>query len=324
MYRNIHILLFSSLHIFNTKIDFTLLAPHSSSLSLMAKSLEQLFDDLLVRFIINSQIEEIASIERLGFLIEQAYWFYDDFYYDQNPNDLPKFSNLKAFAVALHAHCPQIFPFPPTGYTFEQEFGKFLKYKSSIPVIGAVMLDSSRENVLLVQGYNSKVWTFPKGKINQNESYPDCAAREVFEETSFDISPLVKKNNYIELLNENQLIRLYVVENVPKEHKFWPRTRKEIRNIQWFSLHKLWSTKPTNLTVFLNKLKKFFRIKFETPTKALADKKTLLSFLKSNATESQKRTTESSSCPQLVNLDLFRHSLAQHVEVFKSSLLSLK
>ena len=293
----------------------------------MVKSLEQLFDDLLVRFIINSQIEEIASIERLGFLIEQAYWFYDDFFYDHNPNDLPKFSNLKAFAIALHAHCPQIFPFPPTGSTFEQEFGKFLKYKSSIPVIGAVMLDSSRENVVLVQGYNSKVWAFPKGKINQNESYPDCAAREVFEETSFDIAPLVKKNNYIELLNENQLIRLYVVENVPKDQKFWPRTRKEIRDIQWFSLQKLWATKPSNLAIFLTKLKKFFRIKFETPSKAAAtvtaDKKTLLSFFKAT-TMNQKKCSETAECAQLVDLHLFRQLLSQHVEVFRASLLSLK
>ena len=29
----------------------------------------------------------------------------------------------------------------------------------------------------------------------------------------------MKKNNYIELINENQLIRLNVVENIPKEQK---------------------------------------------------------------------------------------------------------
>ena len=51
------------------------------------------------------------------------------------------------------------------------------------------MLDSSKENVLLAQGYASKVWSFLKGKINQKESFPDCAAKEVFEETSFDTAP---------------------------------------------------------------------------------------------------------------------------------------
>ena len=195
------------------------------------RSLEQLFDDLIVRFIINSPDDELSSMERLGFLIEQAFWYYDDFHYDQNPKELPKYPSLKSFAFAFYKHCPHIFPFSPADSTFEEEFGKFLKYKSSIPVIGAVMLDESGKEVLLVQGYHarSNTWTFPKGKINQHERYEDCAKREVYEETSFEANELLKPNNYIELLNENQLIRLYIIENVPKGTKFFPRTRKEIK-----------------------------------------------------------------------------------------------
>ena len=34
--------------------------------------------------------------------------------------------------------------------------------------------------------YKSNVWTFPAGKINQNEIGIDAAAREVYEETGFD------------------------------------------------------------------------------------------------------------------------------------------
>lgn len=195
------------------------------------RSLEQLFDDLLVRFIINSPAEELSCMERLGFLVEQAFWYYDDFYYDQNPGRLPKYGTLKAFAFAFYKHCPQIFPFSPTDSNFEQEFGKFLKYKSSIPVIGAVMLDETGKEIVLVQGYHARgnTWTFPKGKINQHERYEDCAKREVFEETSFEVNDLLKPSNFIELVNENQLIRLYIIENVPKSVKFFPRTRKEIK-----------------------------------------------------------------------------------------------
>ena len=197
----------------------------------MTRTVTQLFDDLIVRFIINSPIEELSSIERLGFLVEQAFWYYDDFYYDQNQQKLPRYSSLKAFAIALYQHCPEIFPFPKASSSFEQEFSKFLKYKSSIPVVGAVLLDEAKEQVLLVQGYHAKsnVWTFPKGKINQHEKYEDCARREVYEETSFEVGDLLVPEHYIELVNENQLVRLYIIQNVPVNSKFFPRTRKEIK-----------------------------------------------------------------------------------------------
>ena len=135
------------------------------------------------------------------------------------------------FAQAFYKHCPTIYPFSPTESSFESEFAKFLKYKSSIPFIGAVMLDDSGENVLLVQGYHAKsnMWTFPKGKINQNERYEECAKREVYEEKSFAVGDLLNPDNFIELLNENQLIRLYIIENVPHNARFFPRTRKEIK-----------------------------------------------------------------------------------------------
>lgn len=49
------------------------------------------------RFIINVPVEELSSIERICFQIEQAYWYYEDFVREQNPN-LPYY-NLKNFSA---------------------------------------------------------------------------------------------------------------------------------------------------------------------------------------------------------------------------------
>jgi hypothetical protein len=49
------------------------------------------------RFIINVPEEELASVERICFQIEQAHWFYEDFVREQNPS-LPSF-NLKNFSA---------------------------------------------------------------------------------------------------------------------------------------------------------------------------------------------------------------------------------
>lgn len=46
--------------------------------------LDLVLDDLQTRFIINIPAEELASIERICFQIEQAHWFYEDFVREEN------------------------------------------------------------------------------------------------------------------------------------------------------------------------------------------------------------------------------------------------
>ncbi|TRY90403.1 hypothetical protein DNTS_025317 [Danionella cerebrum] len=94
--------------------------------------------------------------------------------------------------------------------------------------------------VLMVQGYLAKSgWGFPKGKVNEDEAFHDCAVREVLEETGFDIRDRICKKTYIEQRISDQLARLYIIPGVPKDTKFNPKTRKEIRNIEWFQVDKL-------------------------------------------------------------------------------------
>lgn len=49
------------------------------------------------RFILNVPDEELLSVERILFQIEQAHWFYEDFIREQNTS-LPSFS-LKNFSA---------------------------------------------------------------------------------------------------------------------------------------------------------------------------------------------------------------------------------
>ncbi|KPP63731.1 m7GpppN-mRNA hydrolase-like [Scleropages formosus] len=109
-----------------------------------------------------------------------------------------------------------------------------------VPTYGAIILDETYNNVLLVQGYLAKSgWGFPKGKVNEDEAPHDCAVREVLEETGFDIRDRICKDVFIEQKITDQLARLYIIPGVPKETKFNPKTRKEIRNIEWFPVDKL-------------------------------------------------------------------------------------
>jgi 8-oxo-dGTP pyrophosphatase MutT (NUDIX family) len=110
---------------------------------------------------------------------------------------------------------------------------------------------------LLVQGFKQKSWSFPRGKINSNESELACAVREVDEEVGYDMRSLVKRPKFAAHLEMtgNQapcpesdpiVVRLdgkrvvhFVAVGVSEQFNFETRTRKEIGDIAWFDVSAL-------------------------------------------------------------------------------------
>ncbi|KAG7128230.1 mRNA decapping complex subunit 2 like protein [Verticillium longisporum] len=142
--------------------------------------LEDWLDDLCVRFIINLPEEDLSSVARICFQIEEAQWFYEDF------------------------------------------------YKTRVPVRGAILLNEDMDSTVLVKGWKKGAnWSFPRGKINKDEDDLECAIREVYEETGYDLHAAGLQ------------MRLYVFRDVPMDTHFAPRTRKEISKISWYNLSEL-------------------------------------------------------------------------------------
>ncbi|XP_008421315.1 m7GpppN-mRNA hydrolase isoform X2 [Poecilia reticulata] len=192
-------------------------------------------DDLCSRFILHIPSEERDNAIRVCFQIELAHWFYLDFCIQNTPG-APQ-CGIRDFAKAVFHHCPFLLPH---GEDVQKVLEEWKEYKMGVPTYGAIILDESLENALLVQGYLAKSgWGFPKGKVNEDEAPHDCAVREVLEETGFDIKNRICKDVYIEQKITDQLVRLYIIPGVPKDTKFNPKTRKEIRNIEWFPIEKL-------------------------------------------------------------------------------------
>ncbi|KIY03787.1 uncharacterized protein Z520_00478 [Fonsecaea multimorphosa CBS 102226] len=210
--------------------------------------LEDWLDDLCVRFIINLPPEELESVERICFQVEEAQWFYEDFIRPLDPS-LPSLS-LRAFSLRIFQHCPLFSQWSAQHHT--TAFAEFLAYKSRVPVRGAILLNESMDEVVLVKGWKKSAnWSFPRGKINKDENDLDCAVREVYEETGFDIreAGLVKDEKdmkYIEVTMREQHMRLYVFRGVPRDAHFEPRTRKEISKIEWYKLTDLPTLKKNN------------------------------------------------------------------------------
>ena len=191
-----------------------------------------------MRFIINLPREELQSVERICFQVEEAQWFYEDFIRPLDPA-LPSL-NLRDFCLLIFQHCPIFSAY--SAYHHAQAFQEFLAYKTRVPVRGAIMLNENMDEVVLVKGWKKGAnWSFPRGKINKDEPDLACAIREVYEETGYDIKAagLVedeKASKYIEMNLREQHMRLYVFRGVPMDTYFEPRTRKEISKINWWKL----------------------------------------------------------------------------------------
>ena len=194
-----------------------------------------------MRFITNLPREELESVERICFQVEEAQWFYEDFVRPLDPS-LPSL-NLRQFCFKIFQHCPLF-----SVYDIElhsRAFSEFLAYKTRVPVRGAILLNDTLDEVVLVKGYKKGAsWSFPRGKINKDERDIDCAIREVYEETGYDIrsAGLISKEDdvkSIDITMREQHMKLFVFPGVPKDTYFEPKTRKEISRIEWYKLSDL-------------------------------------------------------------------------------------
>ncbi|KAI4385738.1 hypothetical protein MLD38_003733 [Melastoma candidum] len=195
---------------------------------------QELLDDLCSRFVLNVPKEDLQSFERILFLVEYAHWYYEDNSVEKNPS--LKSLSLKEFTCLLFNSCEI---FRPYVAHIDDIFKDFTSYKVRVPVTGAIILDDSYERCLLVKGWKGSSWSFPRGKKNKDEEDHACAIREVLEETGFDVSNLLNKDEFIEMIFGQQRVRLYVIAGVKEDTSFAPQTKKEISEIAWHRLDEL-------------------------------------------------------------------------------------
>jgi mRNA-decapping enzyme subunit 2 len=242
-------------------------------------TLNEALDDLLIRFILNCPEEEHESMDRLFFQIEEAHWFYEDFY-RENCKTLPELK-FRDFVEKIFAHCPLLAPYRSKVDAHTQSF---YQYKSGVPVCGAIILNETLDKVLLVKGWSNKSsWSFPRGKINKDEPTLQCAIREVYEETGFDISRHgANEKDFIELVLGEQKIQLFVVTGVSEDTVFVPQTRKEISACEWHTFDKILERSPTTqktsgkywaVVPFVRKLKKWIALNKKRLTRQPRNKK---------------------------------------------------
>ena len=231
-------------------------------------TLADVLEDMAVRFVLNLPSGEVLTTDRLFFQLQQAHWHYEDFYADRYEH-LPHMRG-REFMKRIFESCPALAKYRDV---FGSLFASFRQYLSVIPTYGMILLDSSLENVLVVQSFSNS-YGFPKGKVNEGESGAQCAAREVFEETGYDATAILKEKDSFTAELGPSTLTLYVAVGAPMGYAYAPQVRKEVKRVLWVPvadlLKKSDSRKYWNLRPFIHKLTRWIKRRKKTGAGASA------------------------------------------------------
>ncbi|EFJ48568.1 hypothetical protein VOLCADRAFT_90679 [Volvox carteri f. nagariensis] len=200
----------------------------------------KLLEELCAKFILTAP-KDALSKDKLFFLVEQAWWYYEDKVRPTSSMNLKHYSSYTTFAEPLFRKCEALSPLRPNLQAYLEDYRR---YKQSIPVYGAILLDAAMEQVLLVRGNKSSMgWGFPRGKVNEGESESDCAIREVLEETGYDIRSQLREADYLEITADGKRHKLYIVTGLdPNTQEFEPHSKWEIGAYAWHRVDALPAT----------------------------------------------------------------------------------
>ena len=106
-----------------------------------------ILDELAVRFILNMPQQEKNDMVRVMFKVEEAHWFYIDFYVMGEPERKLVSGTMREFAEHIFRHVP---PLQPHADKVDEIMQTWREYKIAVPTFGAIILNPSLDKVLLV------------------------------------------------------------------------------------------------------------------------------------------------------------------------------
>jgi 8-oxo-dGTP pyrophosphatase MutT (NUDIX family) len=197
-----------------------------------------LFDQLFHKFIYELPEEVLNSKIRLCFQLRYAYWEYCDTL-EKTYVFLPHFENEKDFFSYCYMNSD--FLAEKLNENIESVYRSFIQYEKSIPVYGSILIDTSLTQCLLIQNSvkGKTYYSFPKGKVDFGETEEQCAIRETFEETGYDISPFMQKDLYLEFKTKTKYMKFFIIFNVPTYYNFKPTSQHEIECLKWYQISNL-------------------------------------------------------------------------------------
>eukprot|EP00792_Barthelona_sp_PAP020_P004169 TRINITY_DN1931_c0_g1_i1.p1 TRINITY_DN1931_c0_g1~~TRINITY_DN1931_c0_g1_i1.p1 ORF type:complete len:352 (-),score=94.66 TRINITY_DN1931_c0_g1_i1:130-1185(-) len=223
------------------------------------KLTQEEIDDVALRFIYNVPHADCFWRDendldlRFMYSFQKAFWWYIDVL---KSNEKILQYNEKAFMTTFFDN------FAPLNNIFEKDilknkYAEFRRYNKAVPRAGVIVLSSDHQSILLVSNFNNGQFEVPRGKIGKDEELFECAIREFYEETSFDIRNYLDRFKFVETIDRKGTpchFFLCVADLPVKEMK--PQTVGEIKSIKYINLNNLNASKYYNCHHVIETLKK--------------------------------------------------------------------
>jgi mRNA-decapping enzyme subunit 2 len=176
--------------------------------------------------------------------------------------------SLHEFGLQLFTYCE---PLQPLKSQYKQLYDEFSAYKNKVPTCGCILLNEACDKLLLVCNWKRTTWSFPKGKVNENEDAAVGAMREVYEEIGY--RPVVDPEENITLVSDSgQLTTMFIVPGLPEDFAYTPKARKEISEVRFFYLENPLPNEKFNFNKYKTPLKAWIK-KYKQQQKSGGKKK---------------------------------------------------
>lgn len=206
---------------------------------------EEQAEDIFVRFFLNMPDDQFKNDEDLVVQLENGFYYFLNVY-QRDAAVEPYFQDLTAQFLNL---IPQFRSFLPKNDGNANHFSNiakrlYLVYQSlrrlATPC-GCICYNKDLTHVLVVHHcLNRKLFSFPKGKMTEGESYLETACRETLEETGIDVSPYITDKYMFKYRRARRSdVYMFHVKNVPMDlsKPLAPPSSLEISQVRWMEIN---------------------------------------------------------------------------------------
>ncbi len=110
---------------------------------------------------------------------------------------------------------------------------------------GGLVFRKKKEEIQILLIFRNGLWDLPKGKLEEGESIPACAIREVSEEVGLPSEPILKANlgttehSYIQHERKIDKITYWFVMTLAEESlDFKPQQMEGISKVEWVKINR--------------------------------------------------------------------------------------
>ncbi|KAK2707011.1 hypothetical protein QYM36_014883 [Artemia franciscana] len=173
-----------------------------------------LLRDLCGKYILSMSIQDRKDMFKVCNNIQAAYWSL----YESNIG-LFKSLRIKEFMKCIFYRVKFL---NTEVQKVDSIYNQWHRYCRKIPRYGCALINGSF------------------GKIEENESEVDCAAREVYEEVGYKCKEYINTNEYVEYFGKhNSRMKLFIIYGVDEKIYFKPKVKYEISDVQWHSISEI-------------------------------------------------------------------------------------